>query len=141
MNPLDRSQADLDNDDFCATPPVWVILERDSINPDPGAGTAHAGAHARVLCGVAGDVPYIAAFKEKHQAERFLERGDRRRALVPAALDTAEALVDFLEGAHRVGHANVCFDRDEGGPARLVPVGVLLEAARKRQGRRPAGAN
>ena len=35
MNPLDRRQADVDNDDFCATPPVWVILERDSVSPDP----------------------------------------------------------------------------------------------------------
>jgi hypothetical protein len=88
---------------------------------------------------VAGDVPYIAAFKEKHQAERFLERGDRRRAFVPAALDTAEALVDFLEGAQRVGHANVGFDRDEGGPARIVPIEVLVEAARRRLGRQAAG--
>jgi hypothetical protein len=59
--------------------------------------------------------------------------------LVPAALDTAEALVDSLEGAQRVGHANVGFDRDEGGPARIIPIEVLVEAARKRLGRRATG--
>ena len=126
--------ADSDSLDSLVAPPVWVILERRSVTPGAGAAAAHADAHSRALCGVADDVPYLAAFTRKNQAERFVDAGNRGEDLVAAALDSDEALVRFLEGAARLGHKYLGFDREPvGSPLLLVPLRDVLEAARRRQ--------
>jgi hypothetical protein len=116
------------------TGPLWIIVDRGSVTPDPTAGVAHADAHSRALCGVAGDVSYIAAFTHTSQAERFLSGGLRRHEhLDPIPLETTAKILEFLQKAQGVGQRYLGLDREsEGGPARLVAIADLLEVARRR---------
>jgi hypothetical protein len=134
---------DIDDNDSLVEGPLWIILERRSVTPDPEEGAVHAGDHSRALCGLAGDVRYLAAFTSKAQAERLVAAGSRRDALLPAALETTEQMAEFLEHAERAGHAHLGFDREaDGPPARLIAVHDLLGAARQKLSRRkgPPGA-
>ena len=127
---------DIDSNDDLVTGPLWIILERRSVHEDPAAGAVHADAHSRALCGVVGDVSYIAAFTHTSQAERFLGGGLRRHEhLEPVPLETTAKILEFLQKAERVGQHYLGLDRESAGPpARLVPIADLVEVARRRLG-------
>lgn len=115
---------DFDGNKFAVTGPCWIVVERASFDTK---GQFAGG----FVTGKIGPASYVAVFTDRDLANRFVEHGGRLKTLVPALLETPQALIGFLEGCKPSGCTHVGFDRPPiGNPVTVIPIQNVIDAAR-----------